>query len=520
MKVMKTMKYLTLILTTLLAFAITSCDDDDTLVKEGNDPEVTYSKEGETTFAVSEGILFKDETQFGNGDQNFIYTGKDVVIKKGVYNLVGWVYLAKGSKLVIEPGTIIKGDMKTMAALIVEPSAQLIAKGEKNNPIVFTSAQPKGERRPGDWGGLIICGNANNNLMTQQIEGGPRTKHGGNDDNDNSGVFSYIRVEFAGYPFQKDKEINAVTFGSVGKGTTVDHIQVSYSNDDSYEWFGGSVNCKNLVAYKGWDDDFDTDNGFSGHIQYCLSIRDPKIADVSQSNGFESDNCADGNSTASPTTSSIFSNVTFIGPATEKNKAAGFTNTPEYITAGNMYPTNPDNNSGLGKFQAAIQIRRSSNLNCFNSVAVGYPIGLIIDGEKGNCVEAAKAGKINLQNIFFVGMDAIGTDANKEYRDILGIYENGKITFDETKESNSSTFFKSQTGNKVFTETELNLVSSNIIDQGYLPGTGSPLLNAASFENVTSNFIDKTVTYIGAFSGTSDNWLEGWTNFDPQNADY
>lgn len=123
---------------------------------------------------------------------------------------------------------------------------------------------------------------------------GPRTKHGGDDDSDNSGIIRYVRVEFAGYPFMKDKEINGITFGSVGSGTTIDHLQVSYSNDDSYEWFGGSVNCKYLVAYNGWDDEFDTDNGFSGKIQYGLSIRDPRIADTSQSNGFESDNCADG----------------------------------------------------------------------------------------------------------------------------------------------------------------------------------------------------------------------------------
>ena len=80
-------------------------------------------------------------------------------------------------------------------------------------------------------------------MLNQQIEGGPRTKHGGNDDADNSGILRYVRVEFAGYPFQKDKEINGITFGSVGSGTTIDHLQVSYSNDDSYEWFGGNVNC-------------------------------------------------------------------------------------------------------------------------------------------------------------------------------------------------------------------------------------------------------------------------------------
>ena len=112
----------------------------------------------------------------------------------------------------------------------------------------------------------------------------PRTKHGGADDADNSGALSYVRIEFAGYPFQKDKEINGLTLGSVGSGTEIDHVQVSYSNDDSFEWFGGTVNCKYLVAYKGWDDDFDTDNGFSGKVQYGLSLRDSKIADTSQSN--------------------------------------------------------------------------------------------------------------------------------------------------------------------------------------------------------------------------------------------
>lgn len=93
--------------------------------------------------------------------------------------------------------------------MIVEPGGKLIAEGTKDAPIVFTSEQPKGQRKPGDWGGLIICGNAKNNqgVLNQQIEGGPRTKHGGNDDADNSGILRYVRVEFAGYPFQKIRKL-------------------------------------------------------------------------------------------------------------------------------------------------------------------------------------------------------------------------------------------------------------------------------------------------------------------------
>ncbi|NVB76620.1 hypothetical protein HUV05_24610, partial [Bacteroides vulgatus] len=100
---------------------------------------------------------------------------------------------------------------------------------------------------------------------------------------DNSGVLKYVRCEFAGIEYSTDNEINAITFGSVGSGTTVDYVQVSYSGDDSYEWFGGSVNCKHLVALGTWDDDFDTDNGFSGKLQFLAALRNPKIGDKSAS---------------------------------------------------------------------------------------------------------------------------------------------------------------------------------------------------------------------------------------------
>ena len=201
--------------------------------------------------------------QIGNGDAEFVFTGKQT-LKKGTYLLKGWVYIANGAELTIEPGTVIKGDKQTKASLICERGGKLIAKGSATEPIVFTSEEAPGSRKPGDWGGIIICGKAKNNQTEMQIEGGPRTKHGGDNDADNSGVLSYVRIEFAGYPFQTDQEINGLTLGSVGSGTQIDHVQVSYSNDDSYEWFGGTVNCKYLVAFHGWDDDFDTDNGFSG----------------------------------------------------------------------------------------------------------------------------------------------------------------------------------------------------------------------------------------------------------------
>ncbi len=425
-----------------------SSDNDDPTPSPNPGPEVVYKWTTNGGLKACDHILFGTDdkenangTQIGNGDQEFVFTGKQT-LKKGTYLLKGWVYIADGAELTIEPGTIIKGDKQTKAALIAERGGKLIAKGTATEPIVFTSEEAAGSRKPGDWGGIILCGKAKNNQTEQQIEGGPRTKHGGADDADNSGALSYVRIEFAGYPFQKDKEINGLTFGSVGSGTQIDHVQVSYSNDDSFEWFGGTVNCKYLVAYKGWDDDFDTDNGFSGKVQYGLSLRDSKIADTSQSNGFESDNCADG-ATVDPRTKATFSNITFVGPKVLDDK---FQNTTDYITAGAY---NPNNGSALGKFQAAMQIRRSSNLNCINSVALGWPIGLIVDGEKGETVKDAKDGKFKLQNVYFAGMDAVGTDANKKYEDYLYDAANKK-DIDKNQKSYSNTFFFSEPEQQVF----------------------------------------------------------------------
>ena len=426
--------------------------------------------------------------------------------------------MGAGSTLTIEPGTVIKGDKDTQAALIIEPGGKLIAEGKQDAPIVFTSEMPKGQRKPGDWGGLIICGKAKNNqgVLNQQIEGGPRTKHGGDDDSDNSGIIRYVRVEFAGYPFMKDKEINGITFGSVGSGTTIDHLQVSYSNDDSYEWFGGSVNCKYLVAYNGWDDEFDTDNGFSGKVQFGLSVRDSKIADVSQSNSFESDNNGEGSAT-SPFTSCVFSNVTFVGPV---GQDAAFSNTSDYITAGDM---NPKNGSKLGQFQSAMQVRRNSHLNCFNSVAMGFPVGLIVENDKGSQTQtAASEGTLKIQNVYMAGMTVLGSDVNKSFED--GFCDNGdKNSIDKSKESFSSTYFKSIASNKYFdaiADLKLSQPNSLQANPNYGPLSDSPLRGAASFTDpLVANGFDE-VTYIGAFADENDGWMSGWTEFDPQNKAY
>ncbi|MDR2562443.1 MAG: hypothetical protein LBC98_00710 [Prevotellaceae bacterium] len=462
-------------------------------------------------------ILFVNNTQIGNGDQQFEIK-RNIKLMKGVYLMKGWVYITDGFSLTLAAGTVIKGDKATKAALIVEPGGKLFAEGTQNAPIVLTSAQAKGSRKPGDWGGLIICGKARNNNGTMAIEGGPRTIHGGNNDEDNSGVFKYMRIEFAGFPLQRDQEINGITFGSVGRGTKVENIQVSYTNDDSFEWFGGSVNCKRLIAFHGWDDDFDTDNGFSGKLQYLLAVRNPKIADVSRSNGFESDNNKDGTE-VTPHTGCVFSNVTFVGPM---GQDPAFANTTDYINGGVYYP---DNGSNLGTFQAAMQIRRYSRLSCFNSVAIGYPVGLILDNDKGNSQSMATSGELVIDNVYFAGMNKLGSDKNGSLNDYYST--NGKDE-DPDRESFSSTYFKSRTGNVNLPNiADLKLKQPNSLadDANYGPSQGSPLTGKNSadlFANPkVANGFDK-VDYIGAFKSEAeaDNWTKGWTNFDPQNTEY
>ena len=519
---MKKVKFLTMASIMTLAACMTSCssdDNNDVNPNPGTDTEkYVWSEDG--GLKACDHILFSEiddsenanGAQIGNGDAEFVFTGKQT-LKKGTYILKGWVYIADGAELTIEPGTVIKGDKQTKASLICERGGKLIAQGTESEPIVFTSEEAAGSRKPGDWGGIILCGKAKNNQQEQQVEGGPRTKHGGNDDSDNSGVLSYVRIEFAGYPFQKDKEINGLTLGSVGHGTKIDHVQVSYTNDDSFEWFGGSVNCKYLVAYHGWDDDFDTDNGYSGAVQYGLVIRDARIADTSQSNGFESDNNA-GGSDVSPYTNATFSNITVIGPKAQTD--VKFENNTDFINGGSVFP---NNGSALGKFQAAFQIRRASRPNIINSVAVGFPIGLIIDGEKGDTPAQAKAGAIRFHNNVLAGMDIIGSDANKVYEDVL--YDAaGKTVIDANQKSYSNTFFFQEAlKNQAYDDaTALALVDASNAGSPFMPAASSPLLSLASFDGENIAWFDK-VAYVGAFND-KDNWLKGWTNFDPQNTKY
>lgn len=468
----------------------TSCDDND---DNGNDPAV-----------VGEVI------DLGDGSDSYELTGNMTLTYPNTYNLKGFVYVPDGKTLTIEPGVIIKGDKASKGTLIIERGGKIMAKGQKERPIVFTSSQAPGNRKPGDWGGLIVLGKAKNNAGEQTIEGGVRSKHGGNNDADNSGILSYVRVEFAGIEYSTDNEINGITFGSVGTGTQVDHLQVSYSGDDSYEWFGGKVDACYLVSLGCWDDDFDTDNGYQGRIQFAVALRNPQYADKSCSNGFESDNNSSG-SVIDPTTRPIFANVSLFGPVTDP---------ANYQDKGN------DKGSTMGCFQTGVQIRRSSNCNLFNSVIAGFPIGLIIENDKtgSNTQESATAGTLNISGCVMAG-------CQKSFQDKALNPKNRESVINP---SDPGTFVSAYWATAALSNTGVLSSVSDLKLKGnpqslsgtpdMCPNSDSPLATGAvwSHSYVNNSFFTKTA-YRGAFGPSetgSDNWMSGWTNFDPQNTVY
>ena len=392
------------------------------------------------------------------------------------YIIYGFVEVESGSTLTIEPGTVIFGDKDTKGTLIINRGAKLEAVGTPANPIVFTSAQPAGGRAPGDWGGIILCGKAPVNLgTTAVVEGGVEAVFGGTDPVDNSGTLQYVRIEFPGIAFQPNNEINGLTLAGVGSGTVIDHIQVSYSGDDSYEFFGGLVNVKNLVAYRGLDDDFDMDNGYSGKFQFGVALRDPNVADASGSNGFEHDNDASG-STNSPFTTPVISNVSIFGPIAT--------------------PTTTFDNTN---YKRATHLRRNTHSRVFNCLFAGYPVGLFIDGTAAET--NATNGELKVQNCVYSAMTSLTSVASGSTWDALAWFNaNGNTIVAENASLGVRDGFD-------LSSPEFTLLSGSILETG------------ASFSDTDlGDPFFTNVPYKGAFG--SDDWTSTWCNWDPQNTAY
>lgn len=406
------------------------------------------------------------------------------------YLMKGFNYVKNGGVIVIPAGTVILGDFISKGTLIIERGGKIFANGTASQPIVFTSQKSAGSRGPGDWGGIIILGRAGINTSTgadsAEIEGfGPGLGpiYGGQPriDDDSSGVFRYVRIEFPGVNLTgvSGNEINGLTLGGVGSKTVIEYVQVSYCGDDSFEWFGGTVNCKYLISYKAVDDDWDCDNGYRGKIQFGLSVRDSGIYDVSTSNGFEIDNNNNSPSNFNtPRTRPIFSNMTVVGP---------FINTGLSL------------NSLWGR---GGHLRRNMLACIYNSIIMGWRVGIRLDGS--GVTNAAGGDTVQIRNTIFAGNLRLGDSASSSF---------GTTAWLQTGSFNNTVLAAAtdvQLTNPfgIYPEGPAGPIVNN-----WMPLGTSPALSGADFSNPNLNGFD-IVTFRGAFG--SNNWTSNWAVFNPR----
>ncbi len=429
---------------------------------------------------------------------------RDTILRKADVNILkGKVYIANGATLTVEKGAVVKGEFtgSDVGTLIVARGGKIVANGTASEPIVFTSNSPN--PRSGDWAGIVLCGRARVNTSTSfpapiggagtfEVEGGINNAEGdgvagGNDDADSSGVLRYVRIEYAGYAFQPDREVNSLTMAAVGNKTVIEYVQVTYAKDDAFEWFGGSVNCNYLIAYKTQDDDFDSDNGFRGRVQFGLIVRDSAIADISQSNGFESDNDANGTTNA-PQTGAVFSNITVIGPRATSTSV------------------------GSSLFNAGAHIRRNSAISIYNTVFMGWPTGILIDASRGRATDLnIQDSSIRIRGCVIAGY------TNDSIRYVVNASPTG-LTTQLLTDWYVTPFF----GNR-FIKNNFDVRYTrpfDYVNPDFVPFGNSPLVNQAS---VLARFTTdpkltglRAVNFIGGIDAAGElaNWFKGWTVFN------
>ena len=374
--------------------------------------------------------------------------------------------------LTIEPGAVLFGQSGN-DYLVVHRDAKIMAEGSKTKPIIMTSIQDvKGEATAaGQWGGVVILGNAPSNKCPTdgsdcalQVEGvAEGAVFGGTDWEDDSGVLKYVVVKYAGFEIAPDNELNGITFGGVGSGTTVDYIQVHSNADDGVEFFGGAVNAKHLVLTANKDDSVDWDNGFKGMLQHVYIEHAKNAGEANRA--IEADN--DGSSPGKePQSNPTIANMTIIG---------------------NNFDTADKDSEG-------IYLREGTAAKIFNTVITGpSEMGECLEFEGGATssvtVDNANSGKIVMQNV------VMACNNGESFKNAKA--DDGSVLLD------LATWFTDESSNSIST--------SVLIGESGIPDSGSPLIAANAGQDVasTQNAFFDSVDYVGALDGDTD-WRQGW----------
>lgn len=325
------------------------------------------------------------------------------------YHLNGKVYVSGGATLTIQPGTKIVGlynDVPAKAsALVITRNGKINAAGTASNPIVMTAES--NHQYPGGWGGFVVLGNApinqTNNPVIEGIESDELPAdvdihYGGSNANDNSGTIQYVRVEYAGANVSQDNELNSFTFGGVGAGTTFDHCQAYYGEDDAFEFFGGTINGKDLVSTSTHDDAFDFDFGYTGKLQFLVATVDANSTYYTKDpNGIECDNDSKGTS-LTPFTHPTISNLTIVGTADGKVAKSAMSDGKSMKSCANF--------------------RRNCQFTLANSILYGYPTGILCETSNSYVF---KNNVVNGVSTNFSGITADATNTAAASVDAIGL---------------------------------------------------------------------------------------------------
>lgn len=438
------------------------------------------------------------------------------------YVIRGFVYVNSGATLTIRPGTRLVGDTTALgSALFVLRGARIVADGTEAQPIVFTSQRSPGNRAPGDWGGLVIVGNARNNRSGSIIVEGSNGSvlgadpagvvyTGGTNDADNSGTLRYVRVEFAGYATLPDNELNSFTFAAVGSGTTLEYLQSLAGLDDSFEWFGGAVDGRYLVSYESGDDHFDTSEGYRGRNQFLIAFQSTYLtpragagAVSTDPQGFEVDGCNGGGCTA-PSGGSAQSSGRDEGLYT-MNLFANFTlvGTGEAVTV----PAN----GGIG-----MVLRRGTGGYYINGVVARFARGAISmrDSTSNN---RFLADSLIVRNLFFA---ETGTLANNNPFDAASSTLFGTEAAFAARGSAITVGAVGTTAASLFAALPVASPATTAAQFDWTPTATSPIstggLNSfaadARIAARAGNFIVPT-PYRGAAAPGGPKWWANWTNY-------
>ena len=386
------------------------------------------------------------------------YTTNLVLTADKTWVLQGGVFIGNDNKnnanITIQAGTKIIGQ-NGADFLVITRGSKIIANGRADAPIVFTAAKESGRKR-GEWGGLILNGNApinscGDSTQVCEAEGeGSTGVYGGNNPEDNSGVLRYVRVEFAGYEITPSNELNGIAFQGVGSGTSIEYIQSHMGSDDGIEFFGGTANMKYVVITGAKDDSLDWTSGWRGKAQFIVINQ----YDDAANNGIEADNLSSPMN-ADPRSNPTLSNMTLIGADT-----------------------------GAAKGGEGILLRLGTGAAIYNSIITGF---------KSSCIDLDD--KETFEN-------AVRFNSSLERNEI--VFENNLISCKKNINEEAGDVFSLV--DFLMNQSENNLVDAQL--NGWTPASSSPALQGGV---IPFDFFFDFVDYIGAVKDESSDWTKGWT---------